>query len=99
MKRNILITIILINSTTLTFGQLTKGNWLIGGSGSLSSSNIESITSNGTQKSTYFNYAVTPNIGYFFYDRFVGGLKIGLSHNRENYGDLINGGIIVGSGC
>ena len=50
------------------------------------------------KKATYFNYAVTPNIGYFLYDRFVGGLKIGVSHNKENYGDLINERIPVASG-
>lgn len=78
--------------------QITKDNWLLGGSAKFSSSNQETVVSTGTQKSTYLNYSIAPNIGYFFWDKFAAGLKSGLTKGKADYGDLRQGGVAVASG-
>lgn len=47
--------IITLFLSTITHGQLTKGNWLVGGNANFSSSNGETISNGGTQKSTYID--------------------------------------------
>jgi hypothetical protein len=79
-------------------GQITKDNWLIGGTANFSSSNQETVVQTGTQKSTYLNYSIAPNIGYFFLDKFAAGLKAGITKGKADYGDLRQGGVTVASG-
>lgn len=80
MKPFIIITIISIIFSTASFGQLTKGNWLVGGTASFfSSDNLASSPSN-TVTSNSINIAVSPNIGYFITDKFAAGL--GLSYTK-----------------
>ena len=59
-----------------SFAQLEKGNWLVGGSGSFSSE--RKIRNDVTEKMTQIN--LNPEIGYFFLEKFVGGLRPLYSH-------------------
>lgn len=70
--------------------QITKGNWMVGGSGSFSSykstfedNNIE-VTQSGT------GLQVSPNIGYFVLDKFCVGTAVSVSFSNPS-GDNNNG--------
>ncbi|MCY7309349.1 MAG: hypothetical protein SGI96_03570 [Bacteroidota bacterium] len=58
-----------------SYGQLTKKNWLVGGAGSFYTYNEDytSPTQNVTGKYTSIDLSVS--LGYFFVDRFSGGLR------------------------
>lgn len=76
----IVFTIIL--STITANAQITKGNWMVGGTGSFSFSKTES--KNDTSSGTTINYSSTgnytiliePNVGYFFIDKLAFGCKL-----------------------
>jgi len=57
--------------------QITKGNWLVGGDASFTSTKYASeATASYTQ--TYFQ--ISPKVGYFLFDKFAAGLKPSLSY-------------------
>lgn len=97
-KKNKGLFIIAIFLSTVAQGQITKGNWLVGGNLNFSSANGESISSTGTQKSTYSNISISPNIGYFIIEKFAAGLKTNFTNAKSKDGDMIRDGITVGSG-
>ncbi len=78
--------------------QLTKGNWLVGGTSGFSSADVETISSSGTQKSTQMDISVLPNIGYLIIDRLGIGLRTGFTFNKSNYEELMSGGVPVAGG-
>jgi len=65
--------------------QVTKGNWLVGGNGRFSSQ-IETL--NGV-KVNGLRIGLTPNIGYFFIDKFAAGTKFTFNYEKTKY----NGGV------
>ena len=91
-----------IISIQVSFGQLTKGNWLVGGAGEFSAySETSKIIASTiyTQNVKAFNISVSPNIGYFIKDRFVVGLRPSLIWGKGKAGDAVAlDGSIVGSG-
>lgn len=68
--------------------QITKGNWMVGGSGYFSTSKSESTSSFSTNVGVQsgIGFQIQPNIGYFIDDKFVVGLSpsIGFSRNNDN---------------
>ena len=64
-----------------THAQLTKGNWLVGGSGYLSS---QTQSQSGLNVKG-FNLELSPGVGYFFVDKLVGGVKIGFTYSKIKY--------------
>ena len=60
-------------------GQLTKGNWLVGGNGSfiVQEQNVFGGRISGTR------LQLSPDIGYFFFDKFAAGLKPRLDINKS----------------
>ena len=63
--------------------QITKGNWMVGGSASFLTSKIVGTapnTASGNQNSLNIN----PGIGYFFINKFAGGIRVLI--NYENVG-------------
>ena len=75
----ILISFLFLNKS---YSQITKDNWMVGGNASFlfNSSNAET---NNT-KTTTINLA--PNIGYFFIDKFSGGLRLSFYNNHIKFG-------------
>lgn len=63
-------------------GQLTKGNWLVGGSASFYSSKSTFTSPNYSQQSDGFDLSLSPNVGYFLLDKFVMGLSPAFSWNK-----------------
>jgi len=78
MRRVLLfaLSITLIKSSS---AQLTKHNWLVGGTGYFSSTTNNIETAQG-QKIT--NLQLSPNIGYFITDKFAPGLKLSFGSTR-----------------
>lgn len=99
MNKKILLLMLLVTFfTTGIYSQITRGNWLVGGSGSFSAMTGETNSSVGLQKSTYTNISIAPNIGYFFVDKFAAGLKASVTYSRNVGGEIISGGVPVASG-
>ena len=69
--KKLLLFVLLITTTCIANAQINKNNWMVGGSFAFSSSEVMDITT----KTTLFS----PNLGYFFLDRFAGGIKGNLS--------------------
>jgi hypothetical protein len=87
MKRSCLLILVLCLATTLT-AQVTKGNFLAGGS--LSFQSIKYTESEFG--STIFK--LMPTAGYFFIDRVAAGLKVSFAHQSnhdDDYRDLLAG--------
>ena len=63
--------------------QITKGNWLVSGTASFSSTKSESSTVSNTTR-TYFQ--LQPNIGYFFIDKFAAGIKGLIQYQKTIFG-------------
>lgn len=56
-------------------GQLTKGNWLVGGSGSLYSYNEDYSAPSIDVTGKYTSMDLSASVGYFFADKFSVGLR------------------------
>lgn len=77
--RTLFFFLVLVTSLTLN-AQITKGNWLVGGSGSFNSSTVVSEDSFGNEvKSKGTSLRLNPNVGYFLYDKFAAGLNLSIS--------------------
>ena len=94
----IMKTIKLFFITTILFtisanSQITKGNWMVGGNASLTSVKNESEDNSSY---TILNISLSPNIGYFVFDKFSTGILFNykFSESKSNgygvsrYGDL-----------
>ncbi len=93
----IVITILLIATAN---AQITKGNWMVGGSGSFSSGKSESKTkaTGDISRGSGYGFSLQPNLGYFVADKFVVGLTPTLGFNKNNdNSDSGNWGYGIGS--
>ncbi|PJE48253.1 MAG: hypothetical protein CUR34_01915 [Sediminibacterium sp.] len=62
-------------------GQITRGNWLVGGNANFSSSK-QNLT-NSTDKNSSTLFSILPNIGYFVADKFAFGISTGVSFTQS----------------
>ena len=79
--RQITILLLTILITKHSSGQITKHNWLVGGTGLFNSTTYANDLGNENQRIT--NFQIAPNIGYFFIDKFAGGLKLSFANSRN----------------
>lgn len=78
--RTFFISVLLL--TLSSNAQITKGNWLVGGSGNISSYENKYIN-NGTEVSNKgLGINISPNIGYFFINKFVAGANISIGYTK-----------------
>jgi hypothetical protein len=63
--------------------QLDKKTWLVGGTGSISSSNDSYTTSTYSQTSKTTEIKISPTVGYFLADKFAAGLKTSFSKYKS----------------
>lgn len=70
--------------------QLTKGHWLVGGNGSFYSYKNEIISSVPTINGKFNQIDISPNIGYFFADKFALGIRSTISSIKGK--DIVVGG-------
>ena len=79
--RRIILLILAVSTLKYSSGQITKNNWLVGGMGLFSSTTFKNDFGLQTHRAT--NLQLTPAIGYFFIDKFAGGLKLNFSTSRN----------------
>ena len=91
MKQIILL--LLLSSAFTSYGQLTKKNWLVGGSGSFYSYNENYSNPTFTQTARYTSIDVAASVGYFIVDKFAAGLRPSFSSYK---GEVVR--VSVGSG-
>jgi hypothetical protein len=80
--KKIFLSLIFVGLLFTSKAQITKDNWLVGGSGSFSYSDNNS--------EAFLNYksiilSVTPKIGYFFIDKFAAGIGATISKYKTIY--------------
>lgn len=71
--------------TSTMFGQLTKGHWLVGGSGRFYSYKNNYQTSAFISNGKYTQIDLSPNVGYFLADKFALGLKTTISSLKGDW--------------
>lgn len=81
MKKSLLF-VLLIASGFFANAQINQNNWMVGGSFAFSSSEVMNITT----KTTLFS----PNVGYFFLDKFAGGIKGNFSALKVEGEDIMS---------
>jgi hypothetical protein len=81
------LSLILISLSVLIVAnaQITKGNWLVGGNGNFS---FTSFNAESNTKTTTLNLG--PDIGYFFIDKFAGGVRLSFYKNHVQFGQPNN---------
>jgi len=84
MKKTILVIISAAFIFSNAYSQITKGNWLVGGTGSFASQleKLNAVDVNGLK------ITLSPDIGYFLVDKFAVGAMPSFAYNKNKY----NGG-------
>lgn len=68
-----------------TNAQITKGNWMVGGSASFKSYKSENVNTGNIENYNYVD--LSPNLGYFIMDKLVIGAKTGFGYVGYTGGD------------
>ena len=87
MIKNKVLFLFIVSFWQLTaHGQISKGNWMFGGDGSISFSkeNNDMISNNIRD----FSLNLSPNLGYFFFDKFEGGAEFSFAYQRLKYNSI-----------
>jgi hypothetical protein len=79
--RQLPILLLAILMTKYSTGQITKHNWLVGGTGLFNSTTHTNDL--GLQLMRYTNIQLSPAIGYLFVNKFAGGLKLSFATSRN----------------
>lgn len=86
MKKITILVVTVLLFCTKSNSQITKGNWMVGGNASFFFTN--SNTGITDTKTTTINLA--PNSGYFFIDKFAGGIRLSFYKNHIKFGQPNN---------
>lgn len=76
MKLNIKILFTLLFFKSFSYSQITKNNWLVGGSGNFKSTKTEKLSDGTKAYDDRIILTISPNVGYFFYDKLAGGINL-----------------------
>jgi hypothetical protein len=79
MKKTLLFFIFLCVFSFYSNAQLTKNNWLVGGSGSFYYYNEDYSNPSYNQTANYTSIDIAASVGYFFMDKLAAGLRPGFS--------------------
>ncbi len=82
MKKSFLLILAASLFFSKSNGQITKGNWIVGGNANLLYTNSKTETSD-TKTTTI---GLTPNIGYFIVDKFAGGVRLSFYNSQIKFG-------------
>lgn len=90
------ITVLIFISFILSksYGQLTKGNWLVGGYARFTKQKQKLLNSDVNS----FVANISPNVGYFFADKFAAGVRPGVGFFRSNSRGVIQKSTTLGVG-
>jgi hypothetical protein len=70
-----------------TYGQLTQGIWLVGGTGNFLTSKNNYTSPTFSSSSDRVDIKISPSVGYFVIDK----LAVGLKTSFSKYKDVVNG--------
>ena len=84
MKRILFASLLLSSLSSFAQSNINKGNFLLGGTAAFASSSISDLEGSITM------IKFEPNVGYFFADRFAGGIAIGFESTKSD-GDFGEG--------
>ena len=73
--KQILLLFLVFSFLLTSYGQLSKNSWLVGGSGSLYSYNEDYTAPSINVTTKYISIDLSASIGYFFADKFSGGIR------------------------
>ena len=78
---------IILFYTSLSYSQITKNNWLVGGSGNFKTTKTEKLSDGTKPYDDRTIFSISPNIGYFFYDKLAGGISLSYTYDNifEDY--------------
>ena len=81
MKKSFILIFVIVLAVNYANGQITKGNWMVGGNGSFSSQKeiLNSIDVKGV------SIHLSPSAGYFFVNNFAGGLRARFDYTKVEY--------------
>ncbi|HEU5164212.1 MAG TPA: hypothetical protein VFU29_01660 [Chitinophagaceae bacterium] len=82
-----LIALLFTITLTSAHAQLTKGNWLVGGTGNFLASKNSYSTPTSSSSSDRIDIKISPAVGYFVVDK----LSIGLRPSFSKYKDVVDG--------
>ena len=82
MKKTKIIAFLLLASALAANAQITKGNWMVGGTMNFSSVESTSYSNNVEYKLKGIGLSINPNLGYFITDRFCIGGSIGYNYSN-----------------
>jgi hypothetical protein len=82
MKILKIITAIILFSITSN-AQVTKGNWIVGGTGNLTSYENKSVQNGNDVSGKGIAISILPNIGYFFINKLAAGTTISVVYSKE----------------
>jgi hypothetical protein len=89
MKTLKLICLALLFTTTVLQAQITKGNWMVGGTANYNNNSFESSSNGVTSKSKGSGLIVSPTIGYFPANNFACGLSVNFGLSMPERGDNV----------
>jgi hypothetical protein len=82
MKKITILVLVTFFLSINSKGQITKGNWLLGGNLAYSKLNSEG---NDAINSKSRNIDIMSNIGYFLYDKLAAGIKLNTLSSKQKY--------------
>lgn len=78
-----LLTCLFVCTWLVSSAQIERGYWLVGGSGTYSSSKVESSFAGTTGSSKTTSLTVTPRGGYFIIDNLAGGITLNYTSSKS----------------
>ncbi|MCU0374419.1 MAG: hypothetical protein MUF24_03835 [Chitinophagaceae bacterium] len=94
MKKFLIFIFVLCNASVELTAQLEKKNWMLGGNARLASSKQVNELSEVSQ----FSLDISPSVGYFFADKFAGGVKGQLGFTSLKYNGPTAKSSVIGVG-
>ena len=73
-KLLVLVAITAVSTASFAQGNISRGDWMLGGDVGYESASVNSGSSSSTSKETRFNSSL--NGGYFFIDKLAGGIRL-----------------------
>lgn len=83
--KSICITLVLFSITSNA--QITKGNWMVGGNGNLSSYETKYKNNGNDVTNKGIGINISPNVGYFFANKFVAGTSFSIGYTKPKDSD------------
>jgi hypothetical protein len=82
MRKTTIMAILLFSS--LANAQITKGNWMVGGSGNFTNYKSTFQSNNSEVTNTGNGINISPNLGYFVIDNFALGTAVGFNYSNPS---------------